>query len=352
MASLASDTVASLASDTMLIHTCFVLPEFVLLADSWAVGGDVFTQHWALSFVAVPRTPGNHRYAAAALLPAFQARISTLSSADFQSCKVNLCLVFAVSCFLEGILVSSVQAMVDPPILCFSCFFNALAGDPICLTAVLLLLLLAASQGGRAPGEVSWTGLVLPLILPAPVQLSATAGVSGADVWFVKANTIGVTNSSAPTSSPLPLFDAGAGVGRGTHVTSAAPSVSVFVLGMIIANTIAALSEWAGDAIGADGWRPLIAKVREIPLLVPAVLPLETAAGAFGAAAPSPVTVADDFAAASAILFGIPFCRCADVATSPILMPIVPLASIISLTVVREEEEEEDQQPAPPCSQH
>ena len=166
-----------------LILTWFVLPEFVLLADSWAVGGDVF-QHWALFASVVPPTPVIHPYAVAALLPAaFQARISTLISAAFQSCKVNLRLVFAVSCFFEGILVSSVQAMVDPPILCL-CFFNALAGDSICLTA-LVLLLLAAYQGGRAPGESRWTGLSLPFILPAPGQLSLAAGVSGADGWFV-----------------------------------------------------------------------------------------------------------------------------------------------------------------------
>ena len=66
------------------------------------------------------------------------------------------------------------------------CFFsvNALAGNPLCLTVVLLL---AASQGGKAPAEpetmrtTRWTGLILPLLLPAPGQLSLTAGVSSAD---------------------------------------------------------------------------------------------------------------------------------------------------------------------------
>ena len=52
------------------------------------------------------------------------------------------------------------------------------------------------------------------------------------------------------------------------------------------------------------------------------------------------------------IWFPRAICRCADVATSPIELPILPRASIISLVVVREEEEEEEQQPAPPCSQH
>ena len=199
---------------------------------------------------------------------------------------------------------------------------------------MVVLLLLAASQGGRAPGESIWTGLILPFILLAPGQLSLAAGVSGADGLFV----------SVIPSGPLPLFDAGAGVGRGTHVGSAALMVSRFVLGMIIANTIAALSEWEGDAIGADGWRPLSTI---------ASIPLETAAaGAIGAAAPLAVIVAEDFAAAGAILFGPRICNYADVATSPIAVPKLPLASIISLAVVREEEEEEDQQPAPPCFQH
>ena len=213
-----------------------------------------------------------------------------------------------------------------------------MAGDPICLTTAVVLIL-AASQGGRAPGESIWTGLILPFILPAPGQLSLTAGVPGADGWSV----------SVPPSVPLPLFDAGVGVGRGSHVGSAAQKVSVFVLGMIITDTIAAFSEWEGDAIGAVGWRPLSTKGRVIPILV-AFNPLETAAtGAIGAAAPLAVIGAEGFAAAGAILR---FCRCAGVATSPIEPPMLPLASIISLVVVREEEEEEEQQPAPPCSQH
>ena len=132
--------------------------------------------------------------------------------------------------------------------------------------------------------------------------------------------------------------------------------ISVFVLGMIIADTVAALIEWEGDAIGADGWRPLSTIERVIPILVVSspflwwlLLPLETAAaGAIGAAAPLVVIVAEGFVATVAILVAI----CANVATSPIVLPILPLASIVSLTVVREEEEEEEEQPAPPCSQH
>ena len=50
-------TVARLASDKMMItHTWFVLPEFVLLADWSAVGGDVFAQHGALSISITPHT--------------------------------------------------------------------------------------------------------------------------------------------------------------------------------------------------------------------------------------------------------------------------------------------------------
>ena len=69
---------------------------------------------------------------------------------------------------------------------------------------------------------------------------------------------------------------------------------------MIVADPIAALIQWEGDAIGADGWRPLITIVREIPLLV-ALLPLETATDAIGAAAPLVVILAEFFAAAGAI---------------------------------------------------
>ena len=84
-----------------------------------------------------------------------------------------------------------------------------------------------------------------------------------------------------------------------------------------------------------------------ISILV-ALLPLETATGAIGAAAPLAVIGAEGFATAGAILFRR-ICSCANVATSPIEVPILPLASILSLAVVREEEEEEEEQLAPPC---
>ena len=106
---------------------------------------------------------------------------------------------------MEGIFVGPVHTMEDPILSFFS--VNTLAGDPLCLTVVLLLLL-AASQGGRASDELAitticifWTGLFLPFILLAPGQLSLTAGVSGADGWSV----------SVSPSVHLPLFDADAG---------------------------------------------------------------------------------------------------------------------------------------------
>ena len=77
------------------------------------------------------------------------------------------------------------------------------------------------------------------------------------------------------------------------------------------------------------------------------MLPLETAAtGTLGGAAPFAIIEAKGFAAADASL-GI----CADVSTSPIELSIHPLASIISLAVVKYEEEKEEveQQPATPC---
>ena len=77
--------------------------------------------------------------------------------------------------------------------------------------------------------------------------------------------------------------------------------ISVFVLGMIIADTVAALIEWEGDAIGADGWRPPSTIRWFIPILVAFI---ETATSAIDAAAPLPVISVEGFAAADAILFG------------------------------------------------
>ena len=108
---------------------------------------------------------------------------------------------------------------------------------------------------------------------------------------------------------------------------------------------VAAFSEVEGDAIGADGWRPLKTIPRAIPLLV-AALPPETAAGAICAATPFSISMLELCVAAGAVLFGSIICRCADVPTLPIDLPILPLASVHALGVVREEEEEGEEQSA------
>ena len=129
--------------------------------------------------------------------------------------------------------------MVDAHILCF-CFsqFNALAGDPVCLTAVVLSLAMVESL---------WTNLLLPFILLTPGQLSLTAGVASADGWGVR----------SVVNSPFPLFDTGAGVDTGCHVGSATDKVSAFITRMIVARAVATLIKWESNAIGADGWPPL-----------------------------------------------------------------------------------------------
>ena len=140
-------------------------------------------------------------------------------------------------------------------------------------------------------------------------------------------------------SLPLPLLDACACVGAGCHVCSVGVVVSVFILWIVVARTLAAFSQVEGDASGADGWRPLSTIAREIPLLG-AALPPETASGAIGAAAtPLPVIWAKCGVAAGAILCGKTTCPCANIAAPPIELPILPLAPIHALTVVREEED-------------
>ena len=90
--------------------------------------------------------------------------------------------------------------------------------------------------------------------------------------------------------------------------------VSVYILSVVVTRLVAAFSEVEGDAIGADGWRPLKTIARVIPLLFPAVLPLETlAAGAVCAATPFFIFKLELCAPAGAVLFGSPQCRCADV---------------------------------------
>ena len=188
--------------------------------------------------------------------------------AVFQFSKVDpLFLASPIHCCFEGILVVSVDAMVDLLVICF-CVEDALAGD---ITAALLL---APSQAGRAAGEfwtqtltrtltrtmtrtrnwpgilTSWTFLVLPLLLLAPGQLSLTAGVASADCLPVIVIIIDITG-------PLPLFDAFRCVDTGRHMGSATEEVSAFIIIIVVAGVFAALIQVQGGAIFADAWRPL-----------------------------------------------------------------------------------------------
>ena len=134
--------------------------------------------------------------------------------------------------------------MVEPLILCYISI-NALTRDPICLAVIFRL---AASQGGRAPGEPSWlTFLILPLLLLAPGQLSLTAGVASADSWYV-------SGQSSASTAPLPLLHTGAGVKTGRHVGSGVLSVSAFILSIVVAAfalALAALGQVEGDVTAA-----------------------------------------------------------------------------------------------------
>ena len=117
--------------------------------------------------------------------------------------------------------------------------------------------------------------------------------------------------------------------------------VSVFILWIVVARTLAAFSQVEGDASGADGWRPLKTIKRPTPLLIGPALPPETASGAIGAAAPLPVIMAKGGVATGAILCGITqflICRYANIAAPPIEVPSLPLAPIIALTVLRDED--------------
>ena len=244
-------TVASPAPYLILIISAWLaLPQSVLLAHCWVVGENFFAKYWSLFFHLHVITPVRHFYAAVSLLPAtFKARIffpQILMSAAFELFNVNLLLV--ICCFLEGVLVSPIQAVEDPPILCF-CFIDALARNPI---FPIVFLLFVASEGGKAPGEVdpllktlniSRAGFILPLISPAPGQFSLTAGVTSADGWFVRdffvPSSVGVF--SMPVSCPLPLLHTDTGVGTGCYIGSAGIDVSVFVLRTFIALSITTL---------------------------------------------------------------------------------------------------------------
>ena len=114
--------------------TWLVSPEFVLLADCRIVDEDSCTKHWALHWFRHAIAPVSKRLAASCIwiwiFPTLRLALQTtlvLISAGFKLVKVNLLLFCAFHCFLERILISPVQAMVDP-IICFM-FTNALAGD-------------------------------------------------------------------------------------------------------------------------------------------------------------------------------------------------------------------------------
>ena len=193
-------------------------------------------------------------------------------------------------------------------------------------------------------GEATWTSFVLPLLTLAPLQLSVAARVSRAYCWFVS----GIKKNFF--SLPHPLLDADGAVGARRHIGTTCLLVSGFILRMIIALSGAALVQVLDDAGGADGWRPLGTIVRVIPLLVPAVFPLETFATFTVDSTTAPLVVSNsDLLTAARALF---FVRYADVPALPIgATPnphVLSLAPVHALTVLREEEEEGEQQPAPP----
>ena len=194
---------------------------------------------------------------------------------------------------MEWIFVTPVQAVVlTVPQLCH---LNALARNGICRIAPLLFAAKASVVSPKTSDEALWTRLLLSLLLPAPVQLSLTAGVATANCWCVSEVTPIVT-----LSEPLPLLDAGAGLRTGRHMGSATMVVSLFILSVVVAVTIATFIEQEGDASSADDWRQL-QTIPRVPLRV--FFPLQTAAaGAVGAAAPFSVIMGKSCAAAGAIL--------------------------------------------------
>ena len=223
------------------------LPECVLFAYVWVVGEYAGSKHWAFSADLVP-APETQPYAVvASWLTAFKARIPFphpfISAVfyEFLSSIANLQLEFSISCTFEGIFVSPVYTVVDPPILYFSSV-NALPRDTIFFTVAVLL---AASQVGRALAELGWALLLLPFLFLAPCQLSLTARVASTDGRSVSATIFSV---------PLPLLDTDTGVCTGCHMGSATEEVSVFVRQVFIACMVAALAQIKGDATGADDW--------------------------------------------------------------------------------------------------
>ena len=114
---------------------------------------------------------------------------------------------------------------------------------------------------------------------------------------------------------------------------------------MVVALVVAAFSEVEDDASGTDGWPPLSTIASPIPLLVPLLPPETAAASAVGGTAPFSFIKAEAGVSTEAVFFVIH----AHVPTAPIVKPILPLAAIHGLDVLRVEDQEEgEQQSAPP----
>ena len=178
-------------------------PEVVVGTKSSVVGFDA--NHRTLQ--APVAAPQRNRFAVAVLLPAaFQTRFFIplpIPSAVFEASKVNdSLLVCSSGFFLEWIFITPVEAVVLLPIpQLFQ--LDALERDGFCSTTSILVA--EARTFGESICTFSWTFLLLPLFLPAPVQLSLAPGISSADSSLVIA-TLG---------EPLPLLDACAGVRTG-----------------------------------------------------------------------------------------------------------------------------------------
>ena len=184
--------------------------------------------------------------------------------------------------------------------------------------------------------EAAWAFLLLPLLLPAPVQLSLAAGVACA-------NGRSVRDDHHPSIwDPFPLLDTGAGAVTGCSMAS---GVSAIVLSVEVALAVTTLVEMEDDASSTDDWRAL-STIVWVPLLKAFSPSDAVATSAVCATAPFALIVGESHVATGAILTRM--CRRADITTPPFISSKVSLAAIHAFTVVGEEEEEEQQQPAPP----
>ena len=141
---------------------------------------------------------------------------------------------------MEWIFVAAVQA-VDLLTIPLLFDLNTLARDVICSIAPL-------HTAAKTSEEALGTFLLLPLLFPAPVKLSITTGVAGADRWRE------IDIPTTRTTVHLPLFDAGAGAGTGCYMGSAGLIVSPVVLFKVVAGAVATFIELEGDTRRADGW--------------------------------------------------------------------------------------------------